>query len=103
MNKVIKYIKPYLLMVFLSIGLLFAQANLDLALPDYLSNIVDTGIQQGGVEYAAPVAIRETEMDRLFIFMSSENRSSVLEMKVQLILNLIRNFILFWKMNPFIC
>jgi len=66
-------------MVFLSIGLLFAQANLDLALPDYLSNIVDTGIQQGGVEYAAPVAIRETEMDRLFIFMSSENRSSVLK------------------------
>ncbi|MHA1221336.1 MAG: ABC transporter ATP-binding protein, partial [Candidatus Heimdallarchaeota archaeon] len=61
------------------IGLLFAQAHLDLALPDYLSNIVDTGIQQGGVEYAAPVAIRETEMERLFIFMSSENRSSVLK------------------------
>jgi len=65
-------------MVFFSIGLLFAQANLDLALPDYLSNIIDTGIQQSGVEYAVPVAIRETEFNRSFIFMSPENQTTVL-------------------------
>lgn len=76
---ILKYSKPYLLMVFLSIGILFAQANLDLSLPDYLSNIVDTGIQQEGVEFAVPVAIRQSELNRTFIFMNPENQSYVLE------------------------
>ncbi len=78
MLKLLKYSKPYLLMVLFSIGLLFAQANLELALPDYLSNVVDTGIQQGGVENAVPIAIRQSEMERLFIFMSEENKTVVL-------------------------
>jgi ABC-type multidrug transport system fused ATPase/permease subunit len=50
MFKLMKYVKPYGWMLLFSIALLFAQANLDLALPDYLSRIVNTGIQQGGVE-----------------------------------------------------
>jgi len=79
MIKLLKYSKPYLLMVFLSIGLLFVQAYVDLALPDYLSNIVDTGIQQGGVEYAVPVAIRESEFNRQFLFMSEENKTTILD------------------------
>lgn len=78
MIKLLKYTKPYIFMILFSIGLLFAQANLDLALPDYLSNIVDTGIQQGGVENAVPVAIREAELERVFIFLNSENQSSIL-------------------------
>ena len=78
MFKLLKYSKPYLFLVLASVGLLFAQANLELALPDYLSNIVDTGIQQGGVENAVPVAIRQSEMERLFIFTSDENETSVL-------------------------
>ena len=65
-------------MVLFSVGLLFAQANLELALPDYLSNVVDTGIQQGGVENAVPIAIRQSEMERLFIFMADENETLVL-------------------------
>ena len=65
MRKLAKYTKPYLLMLIVSIALLFAQANLDLALPDYLSRIVNTGIQQGGVENAVPVAIRQSEMERV--------------------------------------
>ncbi len=78
MFKLLKYSKPYLLLVLFSVVLLFAQANLELALPDYLSNIVDTGIQQGGVDNAVPVAIRQSEMERLFIFTSDENETSVL-------------------------
>ena len=65
-------------MILLSVGLLFAQANVDLALPDYLSNIIDTGIQQGGVEYAVPVAIREIEFNRQFLFMHPENQTTIL-------------------------
>jgi ATP-binding cassette subfamily B protein len=76
---IIKYSKPYLLLIFLSIGILFGQANLDLALPDYLSDIIDTGIQQEGVEFAVPVASRQTELNRTFIFMNSENQSYILD------------------------
>jgi ATP-binding cassette subfamily B multidrug efflux pump len=77
--KVLKHAKPYLLLIFLSIGILFGQAQLDLALPDYLSNIVDTGIQQGGVEFAVPVAIRQNEFNRSFIFMPQENITFILD------------------------
>lgn len=78
MLKLAKYTKPYLLMLLLAIVLLFAQANFDLALPDYLSRIVNTGIQQGGVENAVPAAIRVSEMNRVVIFMSAADRESVL-------------------------
>ena len=79
MLRLIKYLKPYALMIILSIALLFVLANADLALPDYLSRIINNGIQQGGVENAVPKAIRQSEMDKLFVFMSSEEKASVLE------------------------
>jgi ATP-binding cassette subfamily B multidrug efflux pump len=78
MTRLAKYIKPYSLMLITAILLLFAQANLDLALPDYLSRIVNTGIQQGGVENAVPVAIRQSEMDRVLIFVDASEKDSVL-------------------------
>jgi ATP-binding cassette subfamily B protein len=79
MLRLIKYLKPYALLIILSIALLFVLAFADLALPDYLSRIVNNGIQQSGVENAVPKAIRQSEMDRLFIFMSSEEKALVLE------------------------
>ena len=79
MLRLIKYLKPYALLIILSIALLFVLANADLALPDYLSKIVNIGIQQSGVENAVPKAIRQSEMNRLFIFMSSEDTVLVLE------------------------
>ncbi|NHJ31864.1 MAG: ABC transporter ATP-binding protein, partial [Asgard group archaeon] len=78
MWKVIKHSKPYLILIFISIGILFGQAQLDLALPDYMSKIIDTGIQQGGIESAVPDAIRESEMDRIMIFTESENQTYIL-------------------------
>jgi ATP-binding cassette subfamily B multidrug efflux pump len=65
-------------MIVFSIVLLFVQANADLALPDYLSRIVNIGIQQHGVETAVPRAIRQSEMNRLFIFMSADDQAAVL-------------------------
>ena len=73
MLKLLRFAKPYWLMLVLSIVLLFAQANFDLALPDYLSRIVNTGIQQGGVEDALPVAIRAS--DRCMAGASDRGRS----------------------------
>jgi ATP-binding cassette subfamily B protein len=78
MLKLLKYVRPYLWMLLLAIALLFAQANFDLALPDYLSRIVNTGIQQGGVTDAVPQAIRQSEMNRVLIFMSAADKESVL-------------------------
>jgi len=73
MRRLLKYLKPYILLIVLSIILLFIQANADLALPDYLSRIVNNGIQQNGVENALPIAIRESEFDKLTLFVGEED------------------------------
>ena len=78
MLRLAKYLKPYLLLILIAIALLFVQANADLALPDYMSNIVNYGIQQGGVVNAVPMAIRQSEMNRLLAFMSAGNQTTVL-------------------------
>jgi hypothetical protein len=49
------------------------------ALPDYLSKLVNVGIQQGGVENALPVAICQSKMERLAIFLSAEDREASLD------------------------
>ncbi|MBC8332996.1 MAG: ABC transporter ATP-binding protein [Anaerolineae bacterium] len=78
MLRLLKYLKPYTLAILLTIGLLFIQANADLALPDYLSRIINNGIQQSGVENAVPEAIRQSQMDKLLIFMSADDQTRVL-------------------------
>jgi len=77
MIRLVKYLKPYILLILLAIGLLFVQANADLALPDYMSDIVNVGIQQGGINSAVPQAIRQSEMDKLTIFMSAEDQAKI--------------------------
>jgi len=79
MLRLIKYLKPYSLFIILAITLLFIQANAELALPDYLSKIVNNGIQQNGVENAVPEAIRQSQMDKLLIFMNTEDQDLVLD------------------------
>jgi ATP-binding cassette subfamily B multidrug efflux pump len=78
MIRLAKYLKPYLGMILVAIALLFVQANADLALPDYLSRIVNVGIQQGGVENAVPTAIRSSQMDHLGLFLTPADQSRVL-------------------------
>lgn len=78
MLKLMKFVKPYRWTLALAVALIFAQANLDLSLPDYLSRIVNTGIQQGGVENALPEAIRAGEMDKVAIFLSATDKEDVL-------------------------
>ncbi len=73
MRRLSKYLKPYTLMILLSMALLFVQANADLALPDYLSRIVNNGIQQNGIENAIPIAIRQSEFDKLTLFVGEED------------------------------
>ncbi len=77
MLRLIRYLKPYTLLILLTIALLFVQANADLALPDYLSRIINNGIQQGGVDHAAPVAVRQSQMERLLLFASQADRQLI--------------------------
>lgn len=78
MLRLIRYLKPYLLSVIVILGLLFVQAMADLKLPNYMSDIVNVGIQQGGVESAVPEGIRASQMDKLFNFMTGEEKTSAL-------------------------
>jgi ATP-binding cassette subfamily B multidrug efflux pump len=78
MLRLLKYLKPYRLLIILTIMLLFVQAFADLALPSYMADIVNVGIQQGGVENAVPVAIRQSSMDKLNIFMNPDDKTRVL-------------------------
>ena len=54
MLKLLKHARPFYPIILLILLLLFLQANADLALPDYMSRIVNVGIQQGGVESPVP-------------------------------------------------
>ncbi len=78
MLRILKYLKPYLWLILIAVGLLFVQANADLALPDYMSKIVNDGIQQGGIVNAVPQAIRQSEMDKMVIFLSADDKALVL-------------------------
>ena len=79
MVRLLKYLKPFALMVLAIVLLLFVQANANLALPDYMARIVNVGIQQGGVEEAVPEALRQTTMDRLRLFLTDEEAADILE------------------------
>lgn len=75
MIKLLKYLKPFTFSVIVVIALLFAQAQCELALPDYMSDIVDTGIQKGGITDAVPTVLRESQYKRLAIFMDKDDIS----------------------------
>ena len=75
MLKLVKYLKPFTILIIIIFGLLYTQAICDLALPQYMSNIVNTGIQQKGIESSVPDVIRATEFDRIMIFLSQDNQS----------------------------
>jgi len=79
MRRLLKYLKPYTLLILLTSVLLFVLANANLALPDYLARIVNFGIQQSGVENAVSEAVRQSTMDKLLIFTSAEEQALVLD------------------------
>ncbi|EKQ58045.1 MULTISPECIES: ABC transporter ATP-binding protein [unclassified Clostridium] len=79
MTRLMKYLKPFIGLIFAAIALLFVQAMCDLALPDYMSNIVNVGIQQNGIENAVPEAIRKSQMDRLTLFIFGQDKNEVMD------------------------
>lgn len=64
------YLKPFAALVLACILLLFGQAMCDLTLPNLMSDIVNTGIQLGGVDEAAPAVLKQQAVDLLTLFMN---------------------------------
>ena len=64
------YLKPFAALVLACILLLFGQAMCDLTLPNLMSDIVNTGIQLGGVNEAAPAVLNRQAVDLLTLFMN---------------------------------
>lgn len=72
MLKIFSYLKNSKAMVLAIILLLVVQAGCDLSLPQYTSDIVDIGIQQGGIERAVPEKMRKETYENLCLFMTDD-------------------------------
>lgn len=77
MFKLLKYLKPFTLMLIIAIVLLYGQAMADLALPDYMSDIVNIGIQQGGNENALPEVIRASDFEKVDLFLTEDSKEQI--------------------------
>lgn len=84
MRKLARYLKPYIGPILACVVLLFGQAMCDLNLPNMMSDIVNVGIQQGGVEDLSPKAISKQGMSFLKQFMDEEARQQM-EQSYQLV------------------
>ena len=73
MTKIFKQLARHWAVCLVVFALLFVQAYCDLALPDYTSKIVDTGIQQGGIESPLPQTVRQSTLDTLSLLMREED------------------------------
>nr|WP_302703185.1 ABC transporter ATP-binding protein [uncultured Clostridium sp.] len=77
MKKLLKYLRPFAGAIIVAIMLLFVQAISDLSLPSYMSNIVNIGIQQKGIEDAVPKVIKSSELNKLLLFTNSDDKKVV--------------------------
>ena len=77
MTKLFKFMKQSWKSVIVIVFLLLIQALCDLSLPSYTSDIVNVGIQQGGVEEAAPRVIRESEFNKLLAFTRDNDQDTI--------------------------
>lgn len=79
MKNLFKYAASYWKAMIAIVLILFIQAYCDLSLPAYTSDIVNVGIQQGGIEDKIPEQIAQEEMDKLLLFVSEEDGQKVMD------------------------
>ena len=71
--KIFKFLKGHGINFLIALVLLFAQANCELTLPGLMSNIVDVGISQGGIESAVPDEIPSDQLQQVALFMDADD------------------------------
>lgn len=79
MKNLFKYAAEHWKSLIAIIVILFIQAYCDLSLPAYTSDIVNVGIQQGGIEDQIPEAVSAEEMGKLLLFVPEEEQKTVLD------------------------
>ena len=79
MLKAFRYLKPFWLSVIAVIAFVFGQVQCELALPDYMSDIVTYGIQYNGITANIPQAIRTDTMEHMAYFISDSNYQTILQ------------------------
>ena len=77
MTKIMKYLKPYWLSIVLALGLLFGQATCELTMPDYMQNIVNTGIQNAGIESGVYQQIGEKSLNSYLMFATDSEKDLI--------------------------
>ena len=77
MKNIFRFLSPYYWAVALVVLLLIGQAYCDLALPNYTSDLLNVGLQQGGIEDAAPDTIRADALADLELFLSDADAQTV--------------------------
>ena len=77
--KLFKYLGKYWYAILAALLLLVVQANSDLSLPSITSDIVDVGIQQGGLEEVAPDKIRASTLSAIELFMTDAEKKAINE------------------------
>lgn len=79
MPRLLKYLKKSAWAIVAVLLLLVLQAYCDLSLPQYTSDIVNVGIQQGGIEDIAPEKIRAEEMAKLLLFVDEGDQDAIMD------------------------
>ncbi len=78
MKHILKIFKKSIFSILLIIGLLIAQAICDLSLPQFTSNIINVGVQQGGIEDSNIKIVRKDTMSDLLLFVNQEDKDKIL-------------------------
>ncbi len=77
MKKLFSYLRGYMLWILLCLALLFGQAMCDLSLPSLMSNIVNIGIQKGGIKETAPNALSADAMKLMQTFLPQDDKEYI--------------------------
>lgn len=77
LKKLLKHFKPAIIPIIFVVILLVIQAYCDLSLPTYMSNIVNVGIQQSGIETVTPDKAPKSELDKIELFMDKDDKDFV--------------------------
>ncbi|WP_288736914.1 ABC transporter ATP-binding protein [uncultured Enorma sp.] len=75
--KIFRFLKGHMINLVIALVLLAAQANCELTLPGLMSDIVDVGISQGGIESPVPDKISATDLDKVELFLTDREVSDV--------------------------
>ncbi|MBR5315616.1 MAG: ABC transporter ATP-binding protein [Firmicutes bacterium] len=76
MGRILKHVKPYWKSIIIIVMLLMLQAYCDLSLPTYTSKIIDTGIQNRGVEHVVPAEMTVSDYQQAGFFMTEEEQAT---------------------------